>query len=38
MVLVQNWSFLHVFILGILGQQNVFHDTVRRRKKRFSRL
>ena len=26
MVLVQNWSFLHVFILGILGQENVFHD------------
>ena len=38
MVLVQNWSFLHVFILGILGQQNVFNDTVRRRKKRLSRL
>ena len=26
MVLVQNWSFLHVFILGIFGQENVFHD------------
>ena len=26
MVLVQNWSFLHVFILGILGLKNVFHD------------
>ena len=26
MVLVQNWSFLHVFILGILGQENEFHD------------
>ena len=26
MVLVQNWSFLHVFILGILSQENVFHD------------
>ena len=38
MVLVQNWSFLHVFILGILGEQNVFHDTVRRRKKCLSRL
>ena len=24
MVLVQNWSFLNVFILGILGQENVF--------------
>ena len=28
MVLVQNWSFLHVFILGILGQESVFHDIV----------
>ena len=26
MVLVQHWSFLHIFILGILGQENVFHD------------
>ena len=26
MVLVQNWSFLHVFILGNIGQENVFHD------------
>ena len=26
MVLVQNWSFLHAFILGILGQEKVFHD------------
>ena len=28
MGLVQNWSFLHVFILGILGLENVFHDIV----------
>ena len=26
MVLVQNWSFLHVFILGNIGQENVFYD------------
>ena len=26
MVLVQNWSFLHVFILGNRGQENVFYD------------
>ena len=26
MVLVQNWSFLHVFIFGKRGQENVFHD------------
>ena len=37
MVLVQNWSFLHVFILGILSQENVFHDILER-KKRPSRL
>ena len=28
MGLVQNWSFLHVFILGILGLENVFQDIV----------
>ena len=28
MVLVQNWSILHVFILGILGLENVFHDNL----------
>ena len=26
MVLVQNWSFLHVFIFGKRGQENVFYD------------
>ena len=26
MVLVQNWSFLHVFILDEIGQENVFYD------------
>ena len=26
MVLVQNWLFLHVFILGNMGQENVFYD------------
>ena len=24
--LVQNWSFLHVFILDEIGQENVFYD------------
>ena len=28
MVLVQNWPFLHVFILGSRGQENVFHDVL----------
>ena len=31
MVLVQNWSFLHVFILGEIGQENVFYDTLARK-------
>ena len=26
MVLVQNWSFLHLFILGEIGQENVFYN------------
>ena len=26
MVLVQNWSFLHVFILDEIGHENVFYD------------
>ena len=26
MVLVQNWSFPHLFILGNIGQKNVFQD------------
>ena len=31
MVLVQDRPFLHVFILGILGQENVFHDILERK-------
>ena len=26
MVLVQNWLFFHVLILGNIGQENVFED------------
>ena len=26
MVLVDNWPFLHVFILGNIVQENVFYD------------
>ena len=26
MVLVQNWPFCHLFVLGNLGQENVFYD------------
>ena len=32
MVLVQNWSFLHVFILGNIGQENVFYDILEEKK------
>ena len=37
MVLVQKWSFLGLFFLGNIGQENVFYDIVDR-KKRLSRL
>ena len=26
MVLVRNWPFFHLFILGNVGQENVFYD------------
>ena len=32
MVLVQNWSFLHVFIFGNRGQENVFYDILEGKK------
>ena len=32
MVLVQNWSFLHVFFFGNRGQDNVFYDILERKK------
>ena len=28
MVLLQNWPFFHLFILGNIGQENVFYDIV----------
>ena len=31
MVLVQSSSFLHVFMLGILGLENVFQDILERK-------
>ena len=30
MVLLQNWPFFHLFILGNIGQENVFYDIVER--------
>ena len=32
MVLVQNWSLFHVYILGNRGQENVFYDILERKK------
>ena len=37
MVLVENWPFYGVSILGNLDQENVFYDTLER-EKRHSRL
>ena len=31
MVLVQNWPFFHLFFLGNIGQENVFHDVLERK-------
>ena len=31
MVLVENWPFLHVYILGNIVQENVFYDTLERK-------
>ena len=28
MVLVENWPFLHVFIIRNIGQENVFHHVL----------
>ena len=35
MVLVQNWSFLHVFIFGNREQENVFYDILEQKKSLF---
>ena len=44
MVLVKNWPFSHLFILGNIGQQNIFYDSVERinaflgyKKKKFKK-
>ena len=36
MVLVQNWSFLHVFIFGNRGKENVFYDILERKKSLYA--
>ena len=30
MIFVKNWQFLHVFILGKIGQENVLYDILER--------
>ena len=30
-VLVQNWPFFHLFLLGNIGQENVFYDILERK-------
>ena len=30
----KNWQFFHFYILGKIGQENVFHDILERKKKR----
>ena len=32
MVLVKNLNFFHLFILGLMGQENVFVDILERKK------
>ena len=32
MVLVKNWQFFHLYILGNIGEENVFHDIVEWKK------
>ena len=31
MVLVHNWSFFKLFFLGIIGQENVLYDILKRK-------
>ena len=31
MFMVQNWPFLQLFFLGIIGQENVFYDIPERK-------
>ena len=30
-IFVKNWQFLHLFILGKIGQENVFYDMLERK-------
>ena len=33
MVLVQKWPFLQLFLLGNIGQENVFYDILEKKKQ-----
>ena len=35
MVLVQNWPFFHLFVLGNMGHENVFYDILEQKKRLF---
>ena len=35
MVLVKNWLYFHLFILGKIGLENVFYDTLYIKKNDF---
>ena len=37
MVLVKNWQFIHLFILDKIGLENMFYDTLDRRKAFFGK-
>ena len=32
MVLVKNWQFFHLFIIGKIGQENIFENVLARKK------
>ena len=31
MLLAENWQFFQIFILGTIGEENVFHDILERK-------
>ena len=35
MIFVKNWPFLHLFISGTIGQEEVFYDILDRKKTAF---
>ena len=37
MVFVQNWPIFNLFVLGNIGEENLFYDILNRKKKTFLR-